>query len=245
LLAPHFPISLNPTQSMTLQVEFSPMSAGSAAGRVTIHSNSANGSTSIVDLSGTGVAENPQLSISPGNLNFGSVAVDASATKTLTLSSTGTSPLTVNSAAVSGSGFALIGGSFPVTLNPTESLTLQLRFSPTTAGAQSGQITISSNSSSGSPTVVSLSGTGTAAAHEVDLSWDAPVNSPIRVSGYNVYRSAGSSGSLSLINPSPVTTAVYVDSAVVTGTTYLYVVRSVDASGQESGPSNQLTITIP
>ncbi len=50
---------------MTLQVEFSPMSAGSAAGRVTIHSNSANGSTSIVDLSGTGVAENPQLSVKP------------------------------------------------------------------------------------------------------------------------------------------------------------------------------------
>jgi len=245
LLAPHFPISLNPAQSMTLQVEFSPMSAGSAAGRVTIHSNSANGSTSIVDLSGTGVAENPQLSVSPGNLNFGSIAVDASATKTLTLTSTGTSPLTVNSAAVSGSGFALIGGSFPITLNPTESLTLQLRFSPTTAGAQSGQITISSNSTSGNPSAVSLSGTGAAAAHEVDLSWDAPVNSPIRVTGYNVYRSVGSSGSLSLINPSLVTTAAYVDSAVATGTTYLYVVRSVDASGQESGPSNQLTITIP
>ena len=245
LLAPQFPISLNPTQSMTLQVQFSPISAGSATGQVTIHSNSTNGSTYIVDLSGTGVAENPQLSIGSGNLNFGNIAVDASATKTLTLTSTGTSPLTVSSAVISGSGFALIGGSFPITLNPTESLTLQLRFSPTAAGTQSGQVTITSNSTNGSPSVVSLNGTGKAAAHEVDLSWDAPVNSPTRVTGYNIYRSVGSKGSLGLINPSPITSAVYVDSAVAGGTTYLYVVRSVNASGQESDPSNQVTMTIP
>jgi fibronectin type 3 domain-containing protein len=90
-----------------------------------------------------------------------------------------------------------------------------------------------------------LSGTGTGASYEVDLNWDAPASSPVPVTGYNVYRSGGSSGSLRLVNPSPVTTPIYVDNAVVSGTTYLYIVKSVDLSGKESSPSNQITMMIP
>ena len=40
-----------------------------------------------------------------------------------------------------------------LTLNPTESMTLQVQFDPTSPGAASGQITISSNSSTGSTAV--------------------------------------------------------------------------------------------
>jgi fibronectin type 3 domain-containing protein len=65
------------------------------------------------------------------------------------------------------------------------------------------------------------------------------------VVGYNVYRAVGSSGALQLINSSPLTAAVYTDNAVVSGNTYVYVVKSLDASGKESGPSNQTTITVP
>jgi hypothetical protein len=245
ILGQSFPITLNPTQSVTLQVQFSPTSTGPVNGQVTINSNSSVNSTASIGLRGTGTAANPQLRISPGSLDFGSVAVDASTIKTLTLTSTGTSPLTVNSARISGAGFALLGGSFPVTLNPTQSLMLQLRFLPTAVGTQSGQATITSNSTSGGTSVIALGGTGTAVSYEVDLNWDAPASSPVPVTGYNVYRSGGSSGSLRLVNPSPVTTPVYVDKAVVSGTTYLYIVKSVDLSGEESSPSNQITIMIP
>jgi len=240
-----FPMTLNPTQSVTLQIEFSPTSTGSAGGQVTINSNSTSGSTAVITLRGTGTAASPQLTISPTSLDFGSVAIDTSTTKTLTLTSTGTSPLTVNSAMVSGAGFTLLGGSFPITLNPTQSMTLQLQFLPTTAGAQSGQITISSNSTSGGRSIVALGGTGTGGVQEVHLSWSAPTNSPVPVVGYNVYRAVGSNGALQLINSSPLTAAVYTDNAVVSGNTYVYVVKSLDASGKESGPSNQTTITVP
>jgi fibronectin type 3 domain-containing protein len=150
----------------------------------------------------------------------------------------------VNSAAISGAGFTIVGGSFPVTLNPTQTLTLQLQFQPTTVAALTGQLSISSNSSSGSTAVVALSGTGTAVAHEVDLSWDAPVSSPDPVAGYNIYRSTGS-GSFVLINSSLDSAVVYVDSTVVSGATYSYEVKSVGASGVESVASNQITLTIP
>jgi hypothetical protein len=150
----------------------------------------------------------------------------------------------VNSAAITGAGFTIVGGGFPVTLNPMQTLTLQLQFDPTTTGALTGQLTINSNSTTGSSAVVSLSGTGTAAAHEVDLSWDAPTSSPDPVAGYNIYRSTGS-GSFVLINSSPDTAVAYVDNTVVSGTTYNYEVKSVDSSGVESVASNEVTATIP
>jgi Flp pilus assembly pilin Flp len=49
-----FPITLNPNQSTTLQVQFEPTAAGSATGSLTISSNSASGATTVVSLSGTG-----------------------------------------------------------------------------------------------------------------------------------------------------------------------------------------------
>jgi Domain of unknown function (DUF4082)/Abnormal spindle-like microcephaly-assoc'd, ASPM-SPD-2-Hydin len=244
IIAGAFPATLNPGQSLTLQVEFKPTAAGSATGQLTISSNSTSGSTAGVALSGTGTLANAQLSVNPVSLNFGSVALNTPTTQSLTLKSTGTSPLTVNSASVTGAGFTIVGGSFPVTLNPGQSLTLQVQFKPTTAGSATGQLTINSNSSSGSTTAVALSGTGTSVAHQVDLTWTAPSSSPDPVAGYNIYRSTGS-GNAQLVNSSKDTQTAYVDSTVVSGATYDYTVKSVDSSGIESGPSNQITVTIP
>jgi fibronectin type 3 domain-containing protein len=64
------------------------------------------------------------------------------------------------------------------------------------------------------------------------------------VAGYNIYRSTGT-GSFVLINSSPDSAVVYVDSIVVSGATYSYEVKSVDAGGVESIASNQITVTIP
>ena len=149
------PVTLTPTQSLTLQVQFNPTATGTAGGQITISSNSSTGGTALVALNGTGtIAVNPQaspqLTVSAGSLSFGSVTVNTATTQTLTLTSTGTAPVTVNSAAITGTGFTIVGGSLPATLNPTQSLTLQVQFQPTTTGTASGQITISSNSSTGS-----------------------------------------------------------------------------------------------
>jgi hypothetical protein len=48
-----------------------------------------------------------------------------------------------------------------------------------------------------------------------------------------------------LLNSSPDSSISYVDSMVVSGTTYSYIVKSVDFSGMESDASNQITVTIP
>jgi hypothetical protein len=240
----NLPATLNPTQSMTLQVQFLPTVTGGASGQITISGNSTTGSTAVVALSGTGTAANPQLTMSAASLSFGSVSVNTATTLALALTSSGTTPVTVNSVKIVGAGFTTIGGSFPVTLNPTRAVILQLQFEPTTTGAVTGQLTISSNSTSNSTAVVALSGTGVVIAHEVDLSWNAPTHSPDPVVGYNIYRSTGSS-SLVLMNSSPDSSVVYVDSTVVSGATYSYVVKSFDSNGVESSASNQIILTIP
>ncbi len=244
-----FPVVLNPSQSLTLQVQFLPTTTGVLAGQLTINSDSTTESTAAVTLSGTGTAvsgpqTSPQLTVSAASLNFGSVNVNTAATQPLTLTSTGTSPVTINSATLTGAVFTTVQ-SFPVVLNPSQSLTFQVQFEPTTAAAFTGQLTISSNSTTGSPALVALSGTGaTPVAHEVDLSWNAPVSSPDPVAGYNIYRATGS-GSLVLINSSPDLVLTYVDNTVTSGNTYSYVAKSVDLSGVESVPSNEITVTIP
>jgi hypothetical protein len=149
----------------------------------------------------------------------------------------------VNSASVTGNGFSVSGSGFPVTLNPGQTLTLNVQFAPTVAGSATGQLTITSNSSTNPTATFALSGTGT--SHEVDLNWNAPASSSDPVVGYNVYRAPGGTTSYQLLNSSPVGSTNYTDSAVTSGQTYVYIVKSVDSSGTESVPSNTSTSTVP
>jgi len=247
------PVTLAPGQTTTLSVQFDPGAAGAETGQLSLNSNSSNGTSMVVGLSGTGVpgltalsctsgsiigsgtdsctvtlnaaaasggfavslassnslvtvpgsvtvaagatsasftanispvnsaesatltasvgtsaetfglqliASAAKLSLSSSSLSFGKVNVSAAATQSLTLSSTGNLPLTINAASLSGSGFAATGATFPMTLSPNQTATLNVQFDPTAAGAASGSLTFNSNSSTGSSTAVELSGTG-------------------------------------------------------------------------------------
>jgi hypothetical protein len=192
-------------------------------------------------------AGGPTLSVNAATLAFGNVGLNTPATQSVTLSSTGTAPVTVSGATISGIAFTASGVSFPITLNPNQSATLSVQFNPTTAGAAAGSLTIASNSGAGATTIISLTGTGTSGSGSgvVDLSWDAPSSSPDPVAGYSVYRSPSGASSYQLLNPSVVTGTTYVDSTAQAGQSYDYIVESVDASGVESAPSNTASVALP
>jgi hypothetical protein len=186
------------------------------------------------------------LTISAPSLAFGNVTVNTASTLPVTLTSTGTAPVTVNSGTVSGTGFTMSGATLPVTLNPGLSVTLEVQFDPTATGAATGQLTIHSNSSTNSTAVISLSGTGeNMTPPEVALSWEAPSSSTDPIVGYSVYRSTGGSAAYQLLNSSVDTQTTYVDSTVQAGLTYDYIVESVDSSGVESVPSNEVAAAVP
>jgi hypothetical protein len=77
--------------------------------------------------------------------------------------------------------------------------------------------------------------------HTVTLAWASTAS----VAGYNVYRSTVSGGPYTQINTALDASTNYVDSTVQSGTTYFYVVTSVDGSGAQSAFSNQVTAIVP
>jgi hypothetical protein len=81
--------------------------------------------------------------------------------------------------------------------------------------------------------------------HEVQLNWDAPTSSSVPIAGYRIYRSTNSNSPYQLINPSLEIQTTYADTTVQGGTSYDYVVKTVDTTGAESAPSNPTAVTIP
>jgi hypothetical protein len=236
------PFSVAAGQQTTVTVAFVPTTVGGASGNVSIASN-APGSPTSVSLSGTGIAAILTLSVSPTGLSFGNITTATSSViQSVTVTNTGNSDVTISKTTLSGAGYSMTGGSTPVKLTPSQNITLSVQFSPTVAGIASGNISIVSNAS-GSPSAVSLTGTGVAPAqHSVALTWNA---SSSTVAGYNVYRSTVSSGPFTRINSSLVTGLSYTDSTVQNTTTYYYVTTAVDSGGNESAFSNEVSATIP
>jgi len=236
------PLNVNAGQQTTITVAFQPTAVGTASGNISIVSNVPTSPTSVA-LSGTGIAAILTLGISPTSLSFGNVTTGTSSpTQNVTITNTGNSNVTISQITLTGAGYSMTGGSAPVTLSPSQTITLVLQFSPTTTGAISGSMTIVSNAT-GSPVMVPLTGTGVAPVqHSVALTWNASTST---VSGYNVYRSTVSGSSYTKINPSLVTVLSYTDSAVQSGTTYFYVTTAVDSAGNESVYSNQVSAPIP
>jgi hypothetical protein len=183
------------------------------------------------------------LSINASSVAFGDVTVNTAVTQSVILTSTGAVAVTVNAPAITGTGFTLAGGTRAITLNPGQTATLNVQFDPSAAGTATGQLTITSNSSTNGTVVLGLSGTGE--SYAVDLSWDAPSSSTDPVAGYNVYRALSGTTAYQQLNSSADTQVAFVDSTVQAGLTYDYMIESVDASGVKSVASNIAAVTIP
>lgn len=234
---PALPLTLAAGKSSSVTITFTPTTAGSASGSLSIL---AQGSSSpiVAGLSGNGLAPN-QLGISPTAINFGNVIVGSSVSQTASLTAGG-SNISVSSAAWNGLGYSVSGITFPVTVPAGQSVPFTVTFTPQTAGSSSGSVSFVSNAAN-SPTVATLAGAGVQ-QHSASLSWNPSTST---VAGYKVYRGTQSGGPYALISASLQAGTSYTDNTVQSGQTYFYVVTAVDASSQESVFSNEVLATIP
>jgi hypothetical protein len=224
---PNAPLTLNPGQTVTLKVTFTPQVAGLTSGSIFVLGPRLN-----VPFIGTGgAAASGQLSITPPLVNFGNVPVGTTGTQPITMSATGAA-VTVSSDASSNALFVLDGASFPLTIPAGQSVTFNVAFSPKNSGTASGSLSFASNASDSQATE-SLSGTGTVTAYSVNLWWN-PSND---VTGYNVYRSVSANGSYARINAALDANTAYTDNSVTSGQTYYYEATSVNSAGLESARS--------
>lgn len=149
--------SVNSGAHCTFQVSFTPTATGTRSGTVIIIDSVG---TQVVALSGTGNA--PGVGLSSGLVDFGSYTVGTvSVTKTVTLTNTGTSSLTVNSFTASGDYSVASSNcsSLPATLGVAGTCTLQIVFSPAATGLRPGSVAIVDSAGT---SVVALTGVGLA-----------------------------------------------------------------------------------
>jgi hypothetical protein len=249
MAGPSAPFTVKPSQSVSYTVTFAPTTAGAQSATLNIASK-APVSPQVVSLSGTGEKAVATLVVSPPTVNFGNQTVKTMKSQTVSLQNTGDVGLTIQGVTGGGGAFSYSDLSPGTTIGAGQQITFQVSFDPTATGAASATLSFTSSGLS-SPGTLSLNGDGvnasapppsTPQAHKVHLTWDA---SKSQVIGYIVYRSEASGGPFTPLFGTPINDLSYDDSSVSDGSTYYYVVTSVDAAGEQSVHSNEVTAAIP
>jgi hypothetical protein len=158
------PLTLAVSASCTVTVTFTPTILGLENATLFIADNDPT-SPQAVPLTGAGINPGAAVTFSPSGLTFGSVIIGTTTTpQTITLTSSGTVPLSIGSIALGG----VNPGDFtendncpisPNTLAVNAACAITITFSPGATGGRSATITVTDNVS-GKPQTVPLSGAG-------------------------------------------------------------------------------------
>jgi hypothetical protein len=157
-------IPFGATNTCTVSVTFKPTVVGSETATLQL-TDSDSTSPQNIALTGTGANPTPAVMLAPTSLTFGNQALmTTSPAQTVTLTNTGTGPLTIISIAASGD-FAASAGATPCPITPATlaagaNCTIRVTFTPTAAGTRMGTLTITDNATPSTQTV-SLTGTTT------------------------------------------------------------------------------------
>ncbi len=161
------PGTLQPAQSCSISVTFTPNSSALNVGSLVLQSNAA-GSPHTAMLSGTGLGGS--VFVSPVGLDFGNLTVGTTSTQqAVSFTNVGNASLGINGITVSGD-FAQTH-SCPSTLIPGGVCTIQVTFTPTATELRNGTLSFASTAP-GSPTNVPLQG------HGLDFQVAVPPGSP-------------------------------------------------------------------
>ena len=159
-------VTLAAGQSLPLTASFAPTTTGTVAGSLSVASTATN-SPATISLSGTGVQ--PQISVIPSSISFGTVTVGVTNTQTITVRNPGTATLSVTQASLSGAGFTLSGLALPLAVPPGSSSSFNMAFAPAAANGYSGSLTLISNTPN-SPLVIPFTGTGISSVLQLSAS---------------------------------------------------------------------------
>jgi hypothetical protein len=155
---PPLPVTIPPSGTASFDVRFTPNAAQSFTGTFSV-STTGFPASSQVALSGTGTPVVAVIDVSPTAIDFLNQPVNTtSAPRSVLITNTGSAQVTISSVTTA-TPFAFTGFGGSTTLNPGQSLTLSVVFSPTTTTVSTGTLTIISNSTT-SPDIVTLQGAG-------------------------------------------------------------------------------------
>lgn len=125
------PFDLQPNQSRTLDVVFTPLEGGDLGGEVTILSDAANEPEAKVPFVGEGAV--PDLKITPNPMQFGTRLIPCGDEQSFVISNQGFEPVEVTGVSLGGSAEQLafpVSVALPFTLRRGESQIVPVRFAP-------------------------------------------------------------------------------------------------------------------
>jgi hypothetical protein len=118
---------------------------------------------------GPGTPGLPSLDVTPSVSDFGKVPVGTYLSQPIELKASGRGDVTIRSITVTGTDFSVSGLALPVTVTEGQAASFTVAFKPTEAGADSGDVVITSDAKT-SATKVPLSGTGVKADISLSMS---------------------------------------------------------------------------
>jgi FtsP/CotA-like multicopper oxidase with cupredoxin domain len=149
--------------SCTISVTFTPSAGGNRAARLTINTSDPANPALTVLLSGTGVA--PIATLTPAVVPFGNQLVaTTSLPQTVTLTNTGTAPLSISGVSLSGPNPAEFGqaSTCGASLTPGASCSIPVTFAPASAGAKAASLDVTTSDPAQPLVSAALTGTGIA-----------------------------------------------------------------------------------
>ena len=152
-------------------IRFKPFSFGAKSGTITILSDDPAG-PNVIDVSGD--CPTPQLELLIANTgNFGKICVGSFADEALILNNRAPCPLSITGISSSSTQFIVPEAlTYPLTIAPGTSLSVPVRFEPTSRGPETATITVTSDDPAG--------------PHSVAVSGDAPLGR-LTVAGSTVF----------------------------------------------------------
>ncbi len=157
------PLSLGAGEIGAVRLRFTPPSAGTFMGTLTLGSNDSVQPSVQVLFEGEGVTSStPDVEAATAALDFGSVSVGQSAQRTLWFENFGPAVATITAIEKTGAAFNVETPTTPYELGVRRE-GLPVTFTPPAAGSFNGRVTIRSNSPEQPAIEVQLSGTGVAA----------------------------------------------------------------------------------
>ena len=226
---------------------FTPTAVGARSALLTFTDNAPNSPQS-VPLTGTGTQT--AVTLAPPNLNLGSQLVGTtSVAQTVTLTNSGTAPLSLSSIAITGAN----AGDFAETNNcgatvaVLASCQINVTFTPTAVGARSATLTFTDNTPN-SPQTANLTGNGSSAT---------PPTCTLSIQGGSSSLSVLATGNC--VDPNATITATTIDwgddsqlTSGSTGThiyaaagTFTITVAATNNFGQQGSASQAVTLTAP
>jgi hypothetical protein len=155
-----FPISLTKdANSKTYSIVFRPAQAAAYNGSITV--NFSNAPNLVIPVTGQGTATLGKATLNTTLIPYGNVALGTTSTWQVKITNVGSAAFSVTNIATYAP-FSIIGFSQKVTLQPGQSLSFQVGFSPFNLGAVTGGVTVFYDSLP--PAGIDLTGTGIAPA---------------------------------------------------------------------------------